>query len=157
MIRLTVVEAAVAFAVVGGALAATAPSCVRAVRLSRTAEATENLDQLARAVVAYASDPAHPPLASTPLTPAVVPRGAPADDAPGSWDHGTWKALGFSIDEPHWYAYRVEVDEANRSIRVVAQGDLDGDGVLSIYARTIVREPKGWTANNALLIHADLE
>ncbi|MBI2389725.1 MAG: hypothetical protein HYV09_09015 [Deltaproteobacteria bacterium] len=157
MIRLTVIEAAAAFAFFGGALAATAPSCVRAVRLSRTAEATENLDQLARAVAASASDPAHPPLTSTPLTPAVVPRGAPADDAPGSWDHPTWKALRFAIDEPHWYAYRVEVDEAKGSIRVVAHGDLDGDGVLSTYARTIVREPKGWTATTALLVQADLE
>lgn len=152
--RLTAVEAAAIFAVGAGTLAVMVPSCLRTVRLSRTAEASENLERLARAVAAQSPSAS---VSAAPLTPALVPRGAPQSDPAGSWDHPTWKALGFSIDEPHWYAYRVDVDEPARAIRVVAHGDLDGDGVLSTYTRIITRDAKGWTPSNALVINADLE
>ena len=152
--RLTAVEAAALFAVGAGTLAVMVPSCLRTVRLSRTAEASENLERLSRSVMA--SDPARPLLAA-PLTPAVVPRGAAASDAEGTWDHPAWKALGFSLDEPHWYAYRVDVDDPARTVRVVAHGDLDGDGVLSTYTRTLTRDAKAWVPSTALVISADLE
>lgn len=150
--RWTPPEAATAFAVIGGLLAVIVPSCLRAVQLSRTAEATENLERLTRGVIAL--DPARP-LAAAPLTPALVPRGTPAADPEGTWEHPTWKALGFALDAPHWYAYRVDVDD--RQVRLVAHGDLDGDGLLSTYTRTIGHDAKGWVPSNALVITADLE
>jgi hypothetical protein len=152
--RLTAVEAATIFAVGAGTLAVLVPSCLRAVRLSRTAEATENLERLTRSVLT--TDPAHTP-AAVPLTPAVVPRGAPASDPDGAWDHPAWKSLGFALDEPHWYAYRVDVDPTARSVQLLAHGDLDGDGLLSTYARTIGHDAKGWAPSTALVINADLE
>lgn len=150
--RWTGTELAAAFAVGFGVLAVVVPSCLRSVRLSRTAEATENLERLGRAVVAL--DPTRP-VAAAPLTPAIVPRGAPASDPEGTWEHPAWKALGFAIDEPHWYAYRVDVDD--HQVRLVAHGDLDGDGLLSTYTRTIGHDAKGWVPSNALVISADLE
>jgi hypothetical protein len=150
--RWTPVEAAVAFAVLGGALAAITPACLRSIRLTRTAEAVENLDKLA---VAAAQQSA---LAPAPLTPATVPQGAAVTDPPGTWDHPTWQALGFALEEPHWYAYRVDVDADPRTpIRIVALGDLDGDGVHSTLQRTLVREGSGFVARPGLTVSNDLE
>ena len=42
----TSVELAIAFAVVGAAVAATVPACIRAVRVARPAEATENVEAI---------------------------------------------------------------------------------------------------------------
>jgi type II secretory pathway pseudopilin PulG len=155
MIRFTAVEAAVAFAVLGSITAIMAPSCLRSVRTSRTAEATENLDRIARAAVTHLNDASKKPLAATPLTPPIVPRGSPAADPPGAWEHPSWQALGFALDDAHWYAYRVEVED--RAVRVVAQGDLDGDGILSTYERKVVREGPTWVLSPALVVTADLE
>lgn len=157
MSRFTSVEGAVTVSVVACVLAAVVPACVRAIRMSRTAEATENLELIARGWVAHANDPAI--TLPTPLTPALVPRGSAASDPPGTWDHPTWRALGFAIpeSEPHWYAYRIEARDGGREVVAVAYGDLDGDGVTSTYSRTIRREPAGWVASPVLLVTADLE
>ncbi|MGZ3473460.1 MAG: hypothetical protein ACXWUG_03440 [Polyangiales bacterium] len=154
----TPVEAAIAFAVVFGALAATVPSCIRAVRLTKTAEAAENLEKLAQASALYLSQKQAAPLVATPLTPAAVPRGTTVEDQPGTWDHPTWKALAFSIEEPHAYAYRVDVDvDPLTPVRVVAHGDLDGDGVLSTFERSLVRDGKGVAPRPGLVVSSDLE
>jgi hypothetical protein len=157
MTRFTSVEAAVTVSVVACALAAVVPACVRAIRMSRTAEATENLELIARAWVAHGGDPGV--VLPTPLTPPLVPRGSAVADPPGTWEHPTWRALGFSIpeSEPHWYAYRLDARDNGREVLVVAHGDLDGDGVTSTYTRTIRREPAGWVASPVLLVTADLE
>lgn len=155
--RWTATEAAASFAVVGSVLAVVVPSCIRTVRLSRTAEATENLERLTRAVVALEPNK---PLTAAPLTPAMVPRGGPVSDPAGTWEHPGWKALSFALDEPHWYAYRVDVDDRPGvfdKVHVVAHGDLDGDGLLSTYSRAIGHDGKGWVPATALVINADLE
>ena len=153
----TAIELAVAFAVVGSAIAATVPACVRAVRVARTAEATENVEAIFAAGTRVLGDPAIK-IVSTPLTPASVPRGAIAVDPPGTWDHPTWKALGVSYDEPHWYSYRVDVDpDGSTALRVVAYGDLDGDGVLSSFERTATRENGAIVPRPGMVVSADLE
>jgi hypothetical protein len=153
--RWTPVEGAVAFAIVGSIVAVGVPSCIRSVRTSRTAEATENLDRVAHAATTYLNDSTKKPLAAAPLTPPIVPRGSPAADPPGAWEHPSWQALGFSLEDAHWYAYRLEVED--RAVRVVAQGDLDGDGILSTYERRIVREGATWVLSPAVIVTADLE
>ncbi len=152
---LTVVEAAAAFAVLGVALAAIGPACVRSVRLARTAEATESLKQLSDATVASLSSGGS--LASAPLTPAIVPRGEQQLDPSGTWNHATWRALHFGFEEPHWYAYRVDVDATTGSVRLVAHGDLDGDGVTSTFLREVERTPAGPVAREGVVTSAELE
>jgi len=125
------------------------------VRSRRTAEATENIDRIANAALAQLNDPSKKPLAPAPLTPPIVPRGSPASDPPTAWEHPTWQALGFSLDESHWYAYRVDVEE--HAVHVVAQGDLDGDGILSTYERRIERAGGTWVLSPAVFVTADLE
>lgn len=155
--RFTSIELAVAFAVIGTALAATVPACIRAVRVARTAEATQNVESIFGAAVVVDADPnAH--LVSTPLTPTAVPRGAITVDPPGTWDHPTWKALGISYDDPHWYSYRLDIDpDPGTALRVVAYGDLDGDGVLSSFERSAAREGNAVVPRPGMIITADLE
>ncbi len=151
-------ELAVVFAVIGTALAAGVPSCLRAIRLSRTAEASESLEQLTVAGALYLEQKNAAKLVSTPTTPAQVPAGKPVSDAEGTWAHPTFKALGFEPPQPHWYAYRVEIDpDIATPLRAVAHGDLDGDGVLSTFSRTLGREGNQIVVRPGLLVTQDLE
>ncbi len=154
----TAVEAAVAFAVFGGAICAVAPACIRSIRVAYTAEAVENLGVLVGAGAQHMSDAQQAPLSSTPLTPASVPRGVAAAPAPEAWEHPTWRALGFALEAPHRYSYRVEVDvDPATPLRVVAQGDLDGDGVLSTFVRTAGREGDRVVPRPEVIGTSDLE
>jgi hypothetical protein len=74
---------------------------------------------------------------SVELTPAEVPRGVKVTDPPGTWDHLTWRALGFQMDHDHAYAFRFD-SSADRVTQVArfsarAHGDLDGDGTVSTF------------------------
>jgi hypothetical protein len=155
--RLTPIELALAFAVGGSALAAMVPSCVRSIRVARTAEATENVETIFTAALNARN--AGVPLTSTGLTPPNVPRGTTVVDPPGTWDHPTWKALGIAYEDPHWYAYRVEIDpEPGTALRVVALGDLDGDGVTSWYERSATMSSNGQLVPRpGLVIESELE
>jgi hypothetical protein len=66
-----------------------------------------------------------------------VPRGVAAEDPPGAWEHLTWKSLGFGFDRPHRYAFQFDsaIDPLTGVMRftATARGDLDGDGVLSVF------------------------
>lgn len=157
MTRLTPVEIAATVSVLACTLVVVIPACARSVRMSRTAEATENLETISRAFALHGNDPGL--TLPTPLTPALVPRGSAVSDPPGTWDHPTWRALGFSIpeDNSHWFSYMLDAREPAHEVQAIAHGDLDGDGVLSTYARTIRRENAGWTPTGVLLVTADLE
>lgn len=152
------IELSVAFAVVGSALAAGVPSCVRAVRLSRTAEAAESLERLTVQGLVYLEQKGAPKLSSTPTTPAQVPAGKPAVDPEGTFAHPTFKALAFEPPQPHWYSYRVEIDpDPATPLRAVAHGDLDGDGVLSTFSRSLGREGPRIVVRPGLEVAQDLE
>jgi hypothetical protein len=151
----TAVEGALAVSAVASLAAIIVPSCLRSIRTSRTAEATENIARIAQAAVGYLNDPTKKPLAAAPLTPPIVPRGSAASDTPGAWEHATWQAVGFSLDESHWYSYRIEVED--RVVRVIANGDLDGDGILSTYERRIEKTGASWVLSPAVIVTADLE
>ncbi len=58
---------------------------------------------------------------------------------PKAWAGPPWSLLGFAIDEPHWFQYRVQVDSSGNTPRysVEARADLDCDGKFSSYKRTI--------------------
>ena len=46
-----------------------------------------------------------------------------------SWNDPGWRALRFSIDDPHRYSYQYEVVDGGRAAILRAIGDLDCDGV----------------------------
>ena len=161
---LTPLELAIAISVLGCALAATVPACIRAMHAARTAEAVDDVEQVLRASIQRRNDDPKTALLPAPLTPSIVPRGEPAWDPEGTWEHPTWKAIHFSIDTPHWYAYQLDVDpDPQTSLRAIAHGDLDGDGVLSTFERDAVVDPSapvGATtvvAKPGLIVTNDLE
>ncbi len=129
----------IAFAIGGSVLAVAVPAFVRNLHASKLSEPVEYLDRLVSNAVAYANSKPHdisfPP--SVPLTPAEVPRGVRVTDPPEIWEHLTWRALDFRVDEPHAFSFRFdsEVDPATHAVRFVAtaHGDLDGDGKLSTF------------------------
>jgi len=49
------------------------------------------------------------------------------------WQHPTWKALNFSVDDPFYYSYRFEATPMG--FKVFARGDLDRDGQFSLFWR----------------------
>lgn len=155
---LTALELAIAVSIAGCTLAAIVPACVHTVRTARTAEAVDNVDKILGASIRARNDKPTLTLVSAPLTPPVVPRGEPSTDPPATWDHETWRALEFSLDEPHWYSYQLDVDaDPATPLRVIAHGDLDGDGVLSTFERTAAREGATLVARPGLIVTADLE
>jgi hypothetical protein len=132
----TPIEAAIAFAIAGSALAVAVPEFVRGLHASRLAEPVDGLKRIADAAVALATtSPDHAFPVSAPLTPPEVPRGVRADDPPGVWDQPTWRALAFSFDHPHAFSFAFESsqDGPRAHFRAIAHGDLDGDGVVSTF------------------------
>ena len=125
----TALQGAIGFAVVGSILAAAVPAFVRDFHASRLAEPVSGLERLGKASVAHglAHDGALP--GAAPLTPAEVPRGVLIIEAPGTWDHPTWKALTFEPLEnnaPHSFSFAYDRD--GDAFLAHAHGDLDGDG-----------------------------
>jgi len=114
-----------------------APAFLKNLRASRMVEPMERLKFVAERATALAAgrpvESAYPD--SAPLTPSVVPRGETVVDAPGTWDHPTWRLLGFHFEEPHAYSYVFESNNGpeRSSFRALAHGDLDGDGNLSTF------------------------
>lgn len=117
--------------------AVTIPAFLKNLHASRMSEALEGLEKLAvRAHVLAESAPltaAFP--APAPLTPASVPRASLVVDPPHTWDHPSWRLLGFAIETPHAYSFQFDSQNGGDISRFSAEahGDLDGDGVLSTF------------------------
>lgn len=123
-------------------------------RKSKAAEAKVNLAGIARSV-RYARedggsigpDGAVVPfvLSAAPLTPAAGPCcKQPKGRCPGGseeWQHPSWKAIGFELSDPHYYAYELVVDGSGFVAK--AHGDLDCDGERSTYELRGTLKPDG--------------
>jgi hypothetical protein len=134
---LTWVEIAALVSVSGSVLAATVPPFIENVHASRLVEPMEGLRHIATRATALAAgrsaSMAYP--ASAELTPEDVPRGEARLDPPGTWEHPTWRLLGFGWDTPHYFSFAFESENQSGVARFVARahGDLDGDGVVSTF------------------------
>ncbi|HKY37385.1 MAG TPA: hypothetical protein VJN18_15690 [Polyangiaceae bacterium] len=131
------VEAALAFSLVGSLLALTIPAFLRNLHASKMSEALVGLERISARAVSLADGApqtsAYP--ASAPLTPESVPRATLVSDPPGTWNHPTWRLLGFGLEVPHAYSFRFDAENGPEVSRftATAHGDLDGDGVLSTF------------------------
>lgn len=152
---LTLVEACALTCVGGVVLAVAVPAFSRHLRTSKTSEAAEQLATLHRATASYYArrheseggrrrehclpEAAGPAPAEASSSPQQVDFAATA--TPGS---ATWRALGFSPADPTRYRYAVLPVEPGCAVdpkahphlvSFVAEGDLDGDRVLSRFER----------------------
>jgi hypothetical protein len=152
---LSAVELTLLISVLAVVLAASAPAFVRALRASKVAEAPHQLARLSQQVAAYFAS-AHSTEAGlrtsclpasagpTPALPSPTPVSAVfgAPETPGA---ATWLALGYEPLEPIRYRYSVAtagegctpLPHTPRTLVLRAEGDLDGDGALSLFERTL--------------------
>ncbi len=147
MAELTLLRTAAMIGIGGSLLAVAVPAFVRGLSASKLTEAMDGLASISAGAVSKAEghrhDESFPPSVS--LTPADVPRGERVTDPPGTWDHLTWRALGFRIETPHAFSFQFDsamvkgTDVARFSAK--AFGDLDGDGQLSRFEVQGERKP----------------
>jgi hypothetical protein len=120
------------------------------VRRSKTAEATTNLRRMYDGAVAYHAEHGRFP-ESAPLTPArpacAGGESSKIAPAPETWAAPGWQALGFSVDDPHYYQYEFASDGDAFTARAV--GDLDCNGVLSTFERVGTVAPGGGVSGGA--------
>lgn len=107
------------------------PSLVGYLRSSKTAEADANLDAMAEAVVAFCQQNAHLPSPTGPVPPPPAPGPEKIAVDPAN---RSFAEIGFTFSEPVYFAYSIRPRRSG-SIDLVAEGDLDGDGVRSRYSR----------------------
>lgn len=119
------------------------PAFMKFVRRSKGVEATMNVRQLADRLAALpAEDWARLPDADwTPSSSACGQPGNKFQPDASAWQREPWKTLGFTIETPHYYQYRV-AREAQGFV-VEARGDLDCDNLYSRFARHVTPAAAG--------------
>jgi type II secretory pathway pseudopilin PulG len=139
---LTLIELALVLSLTGALLAAFLPTFFRHLSTSKIAEAVEQLDALHRATASYYA--AH--RACLPASAGPYPALPSADPVQVDFAHdergaATWSALGREA-APLRFGYQLEVLEpgctqraAGPALYLRAFGDLDGDGVTSLFER----------------------
>jgi type II secretory pathway pseudopilin PulG len=170
---LTLVEITLIISLISILLAAALPAFVRALRTSKIGEASRELARMQAQVIAYYAathetsagpqrnclpDAAGP----APATPSPQPVAITLAD-PATPGHATWRALGLEPESAIRYRYSFVPDAsgcelARRSppptVRLRAEGDLDSDGTLSLFERTL-RITDGELAPDPLLFAQD--
>ena len=119
---------------VGLAALATCPAAWRDYRTrNRAAEAREMLRYLAGLVRAEHAERGgrlpQQPAGPTPPLGRCCEQGGECEVDREQWADPGWRALRFTIDDPHRYSYSYEVVDGGRAAVLRASGDLDCDGV----------------------------
>jgi hypothetical protein len=141
-------------AMMGVGAAVAIPAFTKYVKRSKAAEASANVRRIADAAAAYAAERAGKQKAkfafpkSTAWTPAKGCCGQPNNTCvpeAGAWKGATWTALGFSVDEPSRFQYRIESSGtgAKAKLFVWAKGDVDCDGTEEQAGRMVSLDPQG--------------
>ncbi len=132
----------VGVAIIGVLAAVAIPSYQKYMRRGKTVEASVNLGRLAEAIrmLKLVNKKGRSVLRATDWTPKAGCCGQAGDRcAPDltAWQGPTWSALGFSIDEPHYFQYRVQIEGSGGAARYIveARADLDCNGKFSNYKR----------------------
>jgi type II secretory pathway pseudopilin PulG len=153
----TLVEVSLILGVLGVLLAVAVPAFVRALRVSKVAEAKDELARIHEHAARYYASPQvidgrkhlrclPEPAGPTPASPSAAPTTADfgSADAPGA---STWRALGYAPSGPTRFRYTflpaqsgcgtaTDQPSAAPLLTLRAEGDLDGDGKLSRFERT---------------------
>ncbi len=104
---------------------------------AKTAEARTTLRAIAERLVA--TNPKK--LTSLPAVPGKFEfvQGKKYQSLRSDWVH--WKSIGFSLSDPQYYQYRVDAAKDGLSAEVIAQGDLNANGLKSRYSLAVQLEP----------------
>ncbi|MFW2388464.1 MAG: pilus assembly FimT family protein [Polyangiales bacterium] len=171
--RLSLVEAALLLCIAAIVLAVFVPAFIHRVRTNKISEAAELLQEMHDRAAAYYETSwgakkrfCLPPGAGpTPASPSVdlVDVEFAAEEQTG---HASWAALGFQPERPlrYSYSYRpshhgcdLPTEGERRTVSFRAEGDLDGDAVLSTFERRAEIEADGLQPVGALHVHQRVE
>ena len=172
--RLSLVEATLLISIAGLVLAVFVPTFVRRVRTNKILEASELLGELSLRTASYYNttwDGGHsrclPAEAGpTPVEPTVDAAEVDFFD-PSALGHATWEAIGFQPSGPVRYSYQYtpgasgcNLGGEGREQWVVwsAEGDLDGDAVVSRFELRARPRPDGTLEPEGVLhVHQRVE
>jgi hypothetical protein len=115
-------------ATVAGIVFATAiPAGLTYMKKSKNSEAHEHLKKIAEGAKSYYLESGALPasVATTPSLGSCCEGGGKCAPDLAMWDQPTWRALGFSMDDPHYYRYEFQSDGDRFTARAI--GDLDCD------------------------------
>jgi hypothetical protein len=117
----------------------------------KQSEAKNTIGAIARGVVsAYEREnvgtgPTHHFPLSAPKTPATTPKGERVQSSRDQWEKDPgWRDIRFEVTEPQRYSYESITAKDGKSVTVRAYGDLDGDGVESIFEVIVTVDAKGF-------------
>ena len=170
----TLIELMVVVGILGILATVALPALTRAVRRSKTSEATVNLRRIFDgAVTSFQDDPVNREgaagLPSFPVSAVPTPginACCEANDVGrcpagvGAWRQETWHRLGFAVEDPHYFWYEFESEGAGLKAIFTARasGNLDCDALYSTYERLGYVDLHGTVSGGAgLFRHRSLE
>lgn len=115
---------------------ATCPAAKRACTAhNRAREADDLVDAIGDRVAEHVATTGRVPPTAAPATPhpSCCDQGGTCSDDAATWSAPGWRELGFSVDGPYRYTYEYVPDPSGTSAVVRAVGDLDCNGVSSLY------------------------
>jgi len=139
----TLIELMIVVAIIGILAAVAIPAFLKYIKKSKTTEAQTQVRKIYDGEIAYyyldhitqSGIRVSAQFVSAGPEPSLVPSGS---RVLGNWADAGWTELKIALDSPVLYRYEATASGSNTTSRFTAraQGDLDGDGLTSLFERT---------------------